>query len=559
MGVCVGADHVDNGLWIYKPISGQQTENPDPLPTDPEPVPNGEDLAARWSVYNDPWPVIGGIEVKPAAWQPAPWDQPIERLPGAPDYDALCPGPWTELHYRTNADLANSKFQTQGLGSVRIYLHPLKDAGGRVAAYEGSITGRSQCLEVVGVPDAGRKPQIKGNVRLENKVGLIVRGLLLAESGGACINAKGNKSQLSQPAFVVIHDSEFYACAAHVHFFGVSGPEYPPTYLEMIGNVSAYGGSHNQYNERSIGRFVYKSNICFAPGWGHCLKNLAHSSLIEGNVLSNAGLDGQVAANPVSDRLHHGMHQLDLYACTQSIVSDNVIVYRTSSDIRRPIAYRARRGWGGCNKGRRLAEDRWERLQPDEPAYQDTAFWAEVATDRQLFDVSFEAARASDMLFTHAVEGNRFIVLHAFKPERELGVAAASLGTLRPVADNPAREILVAEARQLSEACNNDAVCFLAGASADLRYAYDHMPTINQAAMVKIGKVPRGVPIPAPAGWAERYALFWGGQGESLACNAEGAACTPWEPPVPHVPVEDWGYDPVMQASPPLVIYTGEQ
>ena len=66
----------------------------------------------------------------------------------------------------------------------------------------------------------------------------------------------------------------------------------------------------------------------------------------------------------------------------------------------------------------------------------------------------------------------------------------------------------------------------------------------------------RGVPIPAPEGWAERYAVYWGAQ-EGWACDAEGVSCTPWDPPVPRVPVEDWGHDPVRQASPPRVIVGG--
>ena len=65
--------------------------------------------------------------------------------------------------------------------------------------------------------------------------------------------------------------------------------------------------------------------------------------------------------------------------------------------------------------------------------------------------------------------------------------------------------------------------------------------------------MPRGVPIHAPEGWAERYALYWGRQ-EAWACDGAGVSCEPWDAPAPHVPVEDWAHDPVMQADPPRVI-----
>ena len=57
-------------------------------------------------------------------------------------------------------------------------------------------------------------------------------------------------------------------------------------------------------------------------------------------------------------------------------------------------------------------------MHVQDAAYYDSAYWAEVAADRALFDESFEAARTSDVLLTHLAEDNRFIVLLAYKPER---------------------------------------------------------------------------------------------------------------------------------------------
>ncbi len=226
------------------------------------------------------------------------------------------------------------------------------------------------------------------------------------------------------------------------------------------------------------------------------------------------------------------------------------------------MAFRSRGSWGNCNKGRRLAEDRWEYLPPTDPAYYDPAFWAEVAAARPLFDEGFDAARASNILFTHKVENNRFIVLLAYKPDR-LGIdriEAASLNSMRPIGKgryNPIVAVLEAESAALVVACEQDAECYYAGASDDLRYAYDHLPDDWKQFMVTRGGLPASIPIQEPEGWVERVAMYWGPDQEGWACDAEGVSCEPWDVPAPHVPVEDWGFDSVRQGSPPRVIIEG--
>ena len=61
------------------------------------------------------------------------------------------------------------------------------------------------------------------------------------------------------------------------------------------------------------------------------------------------------------------------------------------------------------------------------------------------------------------------------------------------------------------------------------------------------------MPIPAPEGWAERYAVY-GGTQEGWACDADGVTCVPWDIPVPAFDAEHFVFDPVRQASPPRVI-----
>lgn len=556
---CIGGSTVKEGLWIYKP---GQIEGDPPLPPEPapelEPV-EGIDLKAKWGIDRDNLASIGGVDVTVAPWEPAPWDQPIERLPGAPDYDAICKGGWAEFHYRTNADVLSSKYATEALlttdsPNARIYVYPLKNAAGDVIAYTESLYGRSQCMEVIGVPDNGRKPQFMKGFRLRGGLGLIVRGVILAESGGNC-------PHVTMPLFVVIHDTEMYSCAGHTLFFGASRPEFAPMYLEQIGNVTAYAYSHAQYNERSVGRFVYKSNICFAPGYGQCVKNLANSSLIAGNVFSNVGLDGQVITSPSGWKgvrtYLGGMMPLNIAACSQSIVRDNTFIYRTTTNVQVVLTFRARGSWGNCNRGRRLADDSWEYLHPTLPAYHEPKFWEDVAMARPLFDEGWEAARASPVLMTHKVEKNRFIVVLAHKPEGDaIGrVAAAAIYSLRPVAKykSPAPE-LRAESAALTVTCEENAECYYAGASEALKYAYDHLPDDWKEFMVLRGGLPSKIPIQPPENWVERVAMYWDTNQEGWACDAAGVSCEPWDMPVPRVPVEIYGYDAVMQNNPPRII-----
>ena len=140
------------------------------------------------------------------------------------------------------------------------------------------------------------------------------------------------------------------------------------------------------------------------------------------------------------------------------------------------------------------------------PAFYDPAFWDEVAEARPLFDAGFggyAAARANPILFTHLVENNRFIVLLAYKPSGDaIGrVVAASIGSTRPVSDNEAWEALREESQLLAAACGApeapDADCYYEGASENLRYAYDHIPTDSQENIVRGGKPPRQDASPA--------------------------------------------------------------
>lgn len=582
LGVCWGTWSVNEGFWVYKPAfaskhastlraqaapASQSRQQPKPEPAagaaetagpkaEPEPAPElgaAADVTALGVAGLSDYPVFAGHRAAPAPWQPAAWDQPIERQPEAPDYDALCPGGWKELHYRSDGDLTDVGAQMRrivrgGRPNVRVYLHARLDDRSRVIPYINGIHfDEVRCAEIVGVPANGQKPHMKGSIS-GGSVGLIARGIALS-------GKKGVVASYAQ-AFLVFHDLDVHAIG---QIFGSARPAAPLTYLEFRGNVMGNNTDwHVLYLERSIGRMVALSNVFYGSGRGrHAFKNLAHQSRIEGNVFSNVGVDGQVLAVDKNNKPIIGNMSLDLYLCTETLLRNNTVLFRTSSAIRSFIDYRGRHAWGNCNKGRRQSGGRWEYWSPESPDYGDPARWAEIARATSAFERGYEAAKADPWLFTHRIEGNRFIVFNAAQrggaPLDD--TSAARIATLRPIASNPRRKELIDEALSLAKGCANSAdrkACMLAGMSAGLRYAFDHLSPSNQDAMIKRGIVARAAPIPAPEQWIERAGVFWGSN-TFITCSADGQDCR--EAPPRPVQLQEPPWDPVVSASPPRVIY----
>jgi hypothetical protein len=514
-------------------------------------------LEKQWWMDPTNYPSFAGHRVAPVPWQPAAWNQPIERLPEAPDYNALCPGPWAELHYRSEDDLGNSAAQMRGIvksgaPNVRVYVHPRVDAAGEVIAYESTLKFDDvSCGEAIGVPSDGEKPLLRGGIA-PGKVGIIARGMVLSDKG---IGWSGNKAANTSIRFIILHDLTVNAVG---HLLGVSSPDAPLTYLEFRGNVIGNNTDwHVIYLERSIGQLVALSNVFFGPGRGsHAFKNLAHQSRIEGNVFSNVGLDGQVIEKDKRGREIIGLMPLDLYLCTETIFRNNTVIFRTSGAVRSFMGYRGRRAWGNCDKGQRLDGGRWELWAPESPAYKDPAKWAEISAATAAFDQGYETAKAEPWLFTHKVEGNTFIAFNALERDGEAvdDSSAANVVSLRPVADNRIRKKLSQEARALVQKCagaGDRTACVLAGMSTGLRYAYDHLAPGWQETMMANGDIPRGVPIPAPGGWVERSGIFWGAN-DFITCDASGQDCAVTEErPIAASPRR---WDALEVAHPPRVI-----
>ncbi|HEX9801623.1 MAG TPA: hypothetical protein VGB35_00045, partial [Gammaproteobacteria bacterium] len=532
LGACLGSWSWNRGIDAWRPdfSNWEQASLP---PPEPDPIPGD-------------WPTFAGHVVRPAPFTPAAWDQPIERQPDAPDFAAVCPGHWVELHYSTPADAAGSAPQMRGLArsgnpNVRVYLHPLPDG----EAYGSTIKfDEVTCAELVGVPENGVQPRMADRIAAGG-AGVIVRGVDFQSGGVHWTNS---------PVFVVLHDNTIPGAG----LMGDSDPNKPLTYLEFRGNFICNNADwHTFYGERSLGRLVALSNVFCGAGRGtHAFKNLAHQSRIEGNVFSNVGIDGQVIAQDSNGKDIIGLAPVDLYMCTESVFRNNTVIFRTSDAVRAFMLHRGRNAWNNCNKGQRLETGRWELWQPEDPDYANPDKWAEIHAALPAFDQGYAAALAQPWLFAHLNEGNTFIV---FKHELCGGVPctgtrAATVDSLRPLADNVQEAAIGAESRALALSCADApdrTACFLAGAGEAILYAYDHIDPAKRPQVVNDGKWPNNVPIRHPEEWRERAGLFWGQQ-TYITCTADGADCAVTGDRIVDATPRSW--DALEVASPPRLL-----
>lgn len=538
LGVCLLAQSWDEGIHAWRPDFSNWQEagggDPDPDP-DPEPQPGD-------------WTTFAGHVAQPAPFTPAAFDQPIEVQPEAPDYAAACPGPWTDLHYTTNAQVAGSAAQTRGLGgNVRIYLY------GSETPYTGKLElDKVQCGEVIGVEQNGHRPALQGDVAFtKTGAGFIVRGIDFLGDGApawACYQPTA-----SCPVFVVLHDNRMGGAG----LMGDSDPTLPKTYLELRGNF--FGPNldwHGLYLERSIGKLIALQNVFHASGnAGHALKNLANYSRIEGNVFSNVGLDGQMLQRNGKNVV--GLFALDHYACTDSIIRGNTFILRTSGNVPTMLTYRGRNAWGNCDKGARQADGSRPLFPPESAEYLDEDRWAEIATAAEDFALGYEVARVNPELFTHLVEGNTFVVIEG-KPGTT--PAAITIHSMRPIADNTVEQNLNDQMAALITLCNATVPpyddCWFANASPEVRYVHDHIQE-NRRAVMRTGnangrvEVPNSLPIRAPQNWVERTGVYYS-PGRTIWCDAAGTTCAD----VADLPfdISPAPWDAVEVASPPRLL-----
>lgn len=153
------------------------------------------------------------------------------------------------------------------------------------------------------------------------------------------------------------------------------------------------------------------------------------------------------------------------------------------------MAWRGRRAWGNCDKGRRLANGRWELWPPENPEYYDPARWAEIRDATKAFGEGYEAAKAEPWLFTHKVGGQHPHRLQRFRARRRAARQHDGDKHRLAVARRRQRDQkeLAVEARALVKDCaeaEDRTTCLLAGMSPGLRCAYDHLSPVYQGAIL---------------------------------------------------------------------------
>jgi hypothetical protein len=513
LGVCLGAFRWDQGISVWRPDFSNWEEASNP----PPPPPSGDN------------PTFAGVEVKPVDYPIATYDQPATFQPEAPDIAAICPGPWTELHYTNDAELAQSNAQTQ-VDSARVFIHA-QDGG--VAYTEKVAFNGTRCIDLVGVPHpvTGDLPILQ---RSGNDIDLPKTGdvaiIRYIDTRGGGISWGCHVPTGSCPQALVLQGNRIIGG----HLFGDADPSYDETYLEMVANdVGPNLDWHIFYLERNTVLVARGNRIYGSDSFDkHAFKNLANRSIMEGNVFSNVGLDGQSLGTKSNGDPIIGAAPLDLYGCTDSVFRNNIVLFRTSGSNRAFLQFRNRNAWNACNKGERQADGSRTLWQPEDPSYQDPVTWGLIDTALQAGLVGYTEHLAEDWLFTHLVEGNTFIVFQ----NQDCGgtpctARAADMDSLRPLADNTQEAAFKVEYDTLAALCAGLATyaeretCWLANASPEATYVFDHIDPNLQPNLVNNADPPNGQPILAPAEWRERYTVFWGQNQTYITCDADGLSC----------------------------------
>jgi hypothetical protein len=565
LGVCLGIWDWDEGLWAWRPdfSSRQASETLTPPQTS---GPNGEmpvTLPASGpgsdAPVSSPTPrrsagvpevqfsTFAGHLAAPLPVYVEAWDEPTQLEPEAPDMAALCPGNWVERNYTSDSDLSGAQVENRNIANVRVYLHARPDG----TAYTARLKfDRVNCAEVIGVPDAeGNKPIIRGQNIVSPWVGIVVREVVLDE---AQVTYNGNKAQNRYIKFIALHGVRMIQQGP---LYGTASPVAAPTYIEMRGNVFGPNqGWHLFYLERSSGPLVARGNVFYGPGRGyHTFKNLAHQSIIEGNLFSNAGVDGQPTGVDARGDPLVGLFSLDLYPCNDVVFRGNTVVHRTDNFVRTYLGSRSRNAWGGCNRGRRLPDGTREVFQPGSPEYNDPAVWDEIGEAIDRAGTNYASWLAEDWLTTYLVEDNTFVLVRR-NPEDT--AALITFSSQRPLKNNPQEAAAKPRYKKLAALCAGEATyadqeaCWIDNADADLLYVFNHIDPNRRPLLVRNGTPPNSQPVAAPPKWRERAAHFIG-ENRQIICDAAAVNCSQVSEPWTFLRIQGQPWDDVQVANPP--------
>ncbi len=393
------------------------------------------------------------------------------------------------------------------------------------------VKGR-KCVEVIGVPDGqGRMPTVKGINMVHayqrgDRVlpgGLIVRKVHVTGQGaGVCIGVPNNRS------FVAVEDSSVTHCGHGL----LTGSENHQLYVRILRSHWAKGDSHLVYVDR-VARADIIDNTCESPGWGHCIRSVAHYSHIEGNFVSNVQLDGTVITrwnkpgatcpNPYKDEntgCSIGMHPMEAYNCSDGVVRNNTAIKWQANQARGTILFRGRTDIAYCDvEGKTPDGKKWIPLYATEPRFQSTKLWDDVGADLDL------RGNKSRFAFNMLYENNTTMTLG---PRTDMAISVVNNSNY-PSQDPRNRIVVKNKVRNLALQNPRSTCAQLAKLTNDpeLKWLYTQVKDNFVNTLCKKGILPQYIPRPAPPNWRERQYFTWGHGNKMLVCPTTLASCRP--------------------------------
>jgi hypothetical protein len=341
--------------------------------------------------------------------------------------------------------------------------------------------------------------------------------------GAVCIGVANNQT------FVAVEDSSVTQCSGHGL---ITGSENPQLYVRILRNHWAKADSHLLYIDR-VARADIINNTCESPGWGHCIRSVAHYSNIEGNVASNVQLDGTVIAkwnkagatcpDPYSGQnkgCSIGMHPIEAYNCSDGVVRNNTAIKWQNNQAPGTIVFRGRTDIAYCDvEGKTPDGKKWIPLFPTEPRFLSTKFWDDVGADLDA------RGNKSRFAFNLLYEGNTTMTIG---PRLDLALSAVSNSNYP--SQDPRNRALVKSAVKALALNNPGSTCAQLSKltnDPEIKWLYAQVKPAFVNEVCTKGVLPEYIPRPAPPNWRERQYLTWGKGNRMLVCPKTLASCVP--------------------------------
>jgi hypothetical protein len=329
--------------------------------------------------------------------------------------------------------------------------------------------------------------------------GLIVRGVHLSET---CLGVPNSQQ------FFAVENSLVERCPAHGL---ITAPSAHHLYMRVINNHFRLANSHLMYIDR-VARADVIDNVCESPGWGHCIRVIAHTGVVEGNIASNVGLDGVPIPNWQNPaKLAIGMHPLEVYLPSDGVVRNNTAIKWQDNQALGVILQRGRTDLQYSDvEGKTEDGKNWIQLAVTDSRYQHPAFWEMVGADLDAH------GKNSRFAFHYLFEGN---VIKTTGPHPRDGVGFV-VNSGWPSHEPRERGVLKEEFKAFVLA-NPGKTCAQLSAIAptpEMKWLFDHVQPSSASNVCQKGVLPEYIPRPAPDNWRERQYVTWGAGNQTLIC-----------------------------------------